>query len=330
MAMEKRRLGKNGPTVGMIGMGCMAMAGWYGARDDHEARRAIERAIDLGVSLFDTADTYGGGDNERFVGPILRPRRTDVFFATKWGVVWDERGWPVGVDGSPARCFKACEDSLTRLGFDHIDLYYLHRVDPNVPIEDSIGAMKRLVEQGKVRHIGVSEVNPTTLRRAHAVHPLAALQTEYSLWSREPERVLFKACAELGIGFVAYSPLGRGILTGAIKAASDVKENDIRSVLPRYQGANVDKNLKVLAAIRKIADEKKCSLPQLALAWIVNKQTNVVPIQGADRVPYVEENVGAAKVELSADDIARIDALSPIGAAAGERYPDQFMAEVDR
>jgi len=316
--------------VGMIGMGCMAMAGWYGGRDDSEARRAINRAIDLGVTMFDTADLYGGGDNERFVGPIVKPRRREVFFTTKWGHIWNERGWPNGVDGSPTRCAKACDDSLQRLGFDHIDLYYLHRVDPKVPIEDSIGAMKRLVEQGKVRHIGVSEVNPTTLRRAHGVHPIAALQTEYSLWSREPEQVLFKACEELGIGFVAYSPLGRGILTGAIKKASDINATDIRGTLPRYQGANVERNQQILANVRAIADAKGCTLAQLALAWIVAKQPNVVPIQGADRVAFVEENIGAANVKLTAADIAAIDALNPPNVAAGGRYPDEWMDEVNR
>ncbi|MSP51648.1 MAG: aldo/keto reductase [Alphaproteobacteria bacterium] len=328
--MEQRRLGKSGPAVGVIGMGCMAMAGWYGARDDSEARRAIDRAIDLGVTMFDTADLYGGGDNERFVGSIIKPRRGEVFFTTKWGHIWDDRGWPAGVNGTPERCAQACDDSLKRLGFDHIDLYYLHRVDPAVPIEESIGAMKRLVEQGKVRYIGVSEVNPRTLKRAHAVHPVTALQTEYSLWSREPEGEIFKACADLGIGFVAYSPLGRGILTGAIKKASDINATDIRGVLPRYQGENVQKNQRILAEVKKLADEKHCTLPQLALAWIITKQKGVVPIQGADRVAYVEENLGAVKVKLSDADVERIDALNRPGIAAGERYPQAFMDEVNR
>ena len=328
--MEQRRIGGNGPRVGVIGMGTMAMAGWYGERDDTAAAAAIGRAIDLGVTLFDTADLYGGGDNERFVGGVLAPHREGVVFATKWGHVWDDKGWPAGVNGRPERCIAACEDSLRRTGFDRIDLYYLHRVDPDVPIEESIGAMGRLVEQGKVRWIGVSETKAETLRRAHATHPLAALQTEYSLWSREPEAELFAACRELDIGFVGYAPLGRGLLSGAVKKVDDLPESDIRHALPRYQAGNIERNREAIARLEAMAADKGCTLPQLALAWIIRKQEDVVPIQGADRAAFVEENVGAAAVELDAADIARLDAANPAGVAAGGRYPDAWMDEVNR
>ena len=328
--MEQRQIGKTGPTVGILGMGTMAMAGWYGERDDTAAAAAINRALDLGITLFDTADLYGGGENERFVGGVLGPRRDEVTFATKWGHIWDEKGWPNGVNGRPERCIEACDDSLQRLGFDHIDLYYLHRVDPDVAIEETIGAMGRLVEQGKVRYIGVSETKSETLRRAHATHPITALQTEYSMWSREPEAELFNVCAEMGIGFVGYAPLGRGLLSGKVKKVDDMPETDIRHNLPRYQEGNIERNKVVIEQLEAMAAEKNCSLPQLALAWIIRKQDNVVPIQGADRVPFVEDNVGAAEVVLSDEDIARLDAANPADVAAGGRYPDAWMDEVNR
>ena len=328
--LEHRQIGSNGPSVGIIGMGTMAMAGWYGERDDTAATAAINRAIDLGITLFDTADLYGGGDNERFVGGVLKPRRDKVIFATKWGHIWDEKGWPNGVNGRPERCFEACDDSLQRLGFDHIDLYYLHRVDPDVAIEDTIGAMSRLVEQGKVRWIGGSETKSETLRRAHETHPVTALQTEYSLWSREPEDELFNVCNELGIGFVGYAPLGRGLLSGKIKKVDDMPETDIRHNLPRYQEGNIERNKEMIEKLEQMAAEKDCSLPQLALAWIIRKQSNVVPIQGADRVPFVEDNAAAVDVDLSEEDMARIDAANPDGVAAGGRYPDAWMDEVNR
>ena len=328
--MRQRRIGKGGPSVGNIGMGCMAMAGWYGTRDDTAAARAINRAIDLGITLFDTSDLYGGGENERFVGKVIGRRRGEVFFGTKFGCTWDPTGRPVGVCATPSYCQQACEDSLERLGFDHIDIYYLHRVDLDVPIEETVGAMSRLVEQGKVRWIGMSETKPETLRRAHATYPVTALQTEYSLWSREPEDGLFALCEDLGIGFVAYSPLGRGLLTGAVKSLDDLPEDDLRRHIPRFQGSRLKRNWQLIEEMRSIASDKGCTLPQLALAWILNKQAGVVPIQGADRVPLLEENAGATGIELAGPDIDRLDAVNPPGVAAGERYPDEWMDEVNR
>ncbi|MFO1061599.1 MAG: aldo/keto reductase [Dongiaceae bacterium] len=328
--MEQRRVGRDGPTVGAIGMGCMAMAGWYGSRDDGEAERAIRRAVELGITLFDTSDLYGGGDNEIFLGRAIKGLRDRIVLSTKFGNTWDERGWPNGVNGRPDYCRSACEASLRRLGVDHIDLYYLHRVDPDVPVEESIGAMADLVRAGKIGHIGVSEVNPKTLRRAHATHRLAALQTEYSLWSREPETELFALCAELGIGFVGYSPLGRGLLTGAIAKTDDLAPTDIRRELPRFQEGNIERNQLLLAEMRRIAAARGCSLPQLALAWILGKQPDLVPIQGADRSRYVEENAAAAAIRLTPAELAALDAVNPPGAAAGGRYPEAWMAEVNR
>ena len=328
--MRQRRIGSHGPSVGNIGMGCMAMAGWYGTRDDRAAAQAINRAIDLGVTLFDTADLYGGGENERFVGEVIGQRRGRVVFGTKFGCTWDNAGRPVGVCATPAYCQQACEDSLARLGFDHIDIYYLHRVDLDVPIEETVGAMSRLIEQGKVRWIGMSETRPETLRRAHATHPVTALQTEYSLWSREPEDGLFELCEEFGIGFVAYAPLGRGLLTGAVKSLDDLPEDDLRRHIPRFQGDRLARNYELIEAMRSIAADKGCTLPQLALAWVLGKQANVVPIQGADRVPFVEENAAAAEIELTAAEIGRLDAANPPGIAAGERYPEAWMGEVNR
>lgn len=328
--MKQRTLGPNGPEVGAIAMGCMAMAGWYGTRDDDAAIAAIHRAVDLGITLFDTSDLYGAGDNELLVGRAIKGRRDKIVLSTKFGNTWDERGWPNGVNGRPDYCHSACDASLKRLGVDVIDLYYLHRVDPDVPVEETIGAMKQLVEAGKVRYIGVSEVNGKTLQRAHAVHPLAALQTEYSLWSRDPETELFDLCEKLGIGFVAYAPLGRGLLSGQIKSPDDLPEGDIRRVLPRFQVENLKKNESLIAYIRDLATEKGCTPAQLALAWILCKQSNVVPLQGGDRVPFIEENASAVDVVLSADEIAKLDAANPPHAAQGGRYPDDWMDEVNR
>ena len=328
--MKTRRLGDSGPEVSAIGLGCMAMAGWYGTRDDREATATIHRAIDLGITFLDTADLYGAGENEIFAGRAVRDHRNRVFFATKFGNTWDERGWPVGVNGRPEYAAKACDASLARLGFDHIDLYYLHRVDPDVPIEETVGAMSRLVDAGKVRYIGISEAGPDSLRRGHAVHPFAALQTEYSLWSRDPERGLFALCKELAIGFVAYSPLGRGMLTGRIRRVDELPESDIRKLLPRFDQDNIDRNRGLLDLLAEMAIEHRCTLPQLALAWILQKQPKVVPIQGADRRRYLEENAGALEVTLTSEAIARLDAAMPPGAAAGARYPDDMMKQIDR
>ena len=328
--MRQRRVGNDGPMVGTIGMGCMAMAGWYGTRDDAAAAEAINRGIDLGITLFDTADLYGGGDNERFVGEAIGRRRGEVVFGTKFSCTWDNAGRPNGVCATPAYCQQACEDSLARLGFDHVDIYYLHRVDLEVPIEETVGAMSRLVEQGKVRWIGMSETMPETLRRAHATHKVTALQTEYSLWSREPEDGLFDLCEELGIGFVAYAPLGRGLLTGAVRSLDDLPQDDLRRHIPRFQGDHLVRNRQLIEAMHSIATDKGCTLPQLALAWILNRQAKVVPIQGADRVPFVEENVAAAEVGLTAAEIIRLEAANPPGIAAGERYPEEWMDEINR
>lgn len=329
--MQQRKIGNDGPSVGSIGMGCMAMAGWYGTRDDTAAAEAINQAIDLGITLFDTADLYGGGDNERFVSEVIGHRRSEIIFGTKFGCTWDHSGRPTGVCGTPTYCQKACEDSLSRLRFDHIDVYYLHRVDLDVPIEETVGAMSRLVEQGKVRWIGLSEAGPETLRRANSTYPVTALQTEYSLWSREPEKEAFGLCEELGIGFVGYSPLGRGLLAGAVKNLEDLPQDDLRRNIPRFQGDHLERNRQLAEEVmRSIADSKGCTLPQLALAWILNKQPNVLPIQGADRVPFVQENVAAAEIELTTDEITRLDNANPIGIAAGDRYPDEWMDEIDR
>jgi len=328
--MLQRKLGRDGPSVGAIGMGCMAMAGWYGTRDDEAAIAAVHRAVDLGITLFDTSDLYGGGDNERLVGKALEGRRDKVILSTKFGNTWDEKGWPNGVNGKPDYCRSACDDSLKRLGVDVIDLYYLHRVDPDVPVEDTIGAMADLVAAGKVRYIGVSEVNPTTLRKAHAVHPVTALQTEYSLWSREPESDLLALCDELGIGFVGYAPLGRGLLTGQIRSPDDLPEGDIRRVLPRFQVDALKRNEKLVAYIRDLAASKGCTPAQLALAWILAKQPNVVPLQGADRAPFVEENAQAANVSLTAEEVAQLDAANPPEAVSGGRYPEAWMDEINR
>jgi aryl-alcohol dehydrogenase-like predicted oxidoreductase len=328
--MQQRRIGRDGPLVGAIGMGCMAMAGWYGTRDDDAAIAAVHRAVDLGISLFDTSDLYGGGDNERLVGRALAGRRDRVVLSTKFGNTWDDRGWPNGVNGRPDYCRSACDASLKRLGVDVIDLYYLHRVDPEVPVEDTIGAMAGLVAAGKVRHIGVSEVNPNTLRRAHAVHPISALQTEYSLWSREPETELFALCDQLGIGFVGYAPLGRGLLAGQIKSPDDLPEGDIRRVLPRFQADALKRNEKLVARIRELAAAKRCTPAQLALAWILVRQPNVVPLQGADRAPLVEENAGAVDVALSSAEVADLDAANPPEAVTGGRYPEAWMEEINR
>lgn len=306
------------------------MAGWYGTRDDDAAVAAIHRAVDLGVTLFDTSDLYGGGDNEKLVGKALKDRRDKVVLSTKFGNTWDEKGWPNGVNAKPEYAKKAIDASLSRLGVDVIDLYYLHRVDPDVPVEESIGAMSEMVKEGKVRYIGVSEVNPDTLQRAHATHPLTALQTEYSLWSREPETELFALCDRLGIGFVGYAPLGRGLLSGTIKSPDDLPEGDIRRVLPRFQTENLKRNEKLLEYLRKLSAEKGCTPAQLALAWILKVQSNVIPLQGADRAPFVEENVGAIDVNLSDDEVAKISAANLPGGVEGGRYPEEWMDEINR
>lgn len=327
--MRMRKLGREGPEVSAIGLGCMGMSDFYGGRDEAEALATIDRALALGVAFFDTADMYGLGENEMLLGRALRGRRHSVFLATKFGVVRGGGGEFLGVNGRPEYVRSACENSLRRLGMETIDLYYQHRVDPKTPIEDTVGAMSDLVREGKVRYLGLSEAAPATIRKAHAVHPIAALQTEYSLWSREPEGALLSTLRELGVAFVAYSPLGRGFLTGRIKSAQDLPPADYRRNSPRFQGENLEKNLDLLRAAESIAHEKSCTLAQLALAWVLAQGEDILPIPGTKRRQYLEENVGALKVTLTDEDLARIARALPTGAAAGTRYPAQAMATLN-
>lgn len=331
--MQTRVLGRDGPVVSALGLGCMGMSAFYGGRgDDAAAIQVIHRALERGVTLLDTADMYGPHTNEVLVGRAIADRRAQVFLATKFGVrldVYDPQAR--GVDGRPEYVQAACEASLQRLGVDHIDLYYQHRVDPNVPIEDTVGAMARLVEQGKVRYLGLSEAAPETIRRAHAVHPITALQTEYSLWSREPEHNgVLHTVRELGIGFVPYSPLGRGFLTGAIRSPEDFEDGDYRRNSPRFQGENFARNLALVEQVNAIAAAKGVSPGQLALAWVLAQGDDLVPIPGTKRLAYLEENLGALDVVLDADELARIDAVFPVDVAAGARYPAASIGSVHR
>jgi aryl-alcohol dehydrogenase-like predicted oxidoreductase len=329
--METRRLGRGQLEVSAEGLGCMGMSDFYAGRDDAESTATIERALDLGVTLLDTADMYGPFKNEELVGRAIKGRRDEVVVATKFGIMRDPNNPNVrGVNGRPEYVRQACEGSLRRLGVDVIDLYYQHRVDPATPIEETVGAMARLVEEGKVRFLGLSEAGADTLRRANAVHPITALQSEYSLWSRDPEDENLRACRELGVGFVAYSPLGRGFLTGQIKSFDDLAEDDYRRHSPRFQGENFQKNLDLVARIEEIAREKNCTAAQLALAWVMAQGTDIVPIPGTKRRKYLEENLGALDVRLSQDDLRRIDEVAPKGAAAGTRYPEAMMSAVNR
>jgi aryl-alcohol dehydrogenase-like predicted oxidoreductase len=324
--MQKRTLGQ-GLEVSAMGLGCMGMSEFYGHGDEDEAIRTIHRALELGIDFLDTADMYGPFTNEKLVGRAIADRRDDVVLATKFGNVRGENGERLGIDGSPEYVHKACDASLRRLGTDHIDLYYQHRVDQTVPIEETVGAMAELVQQGKVRHLGLSEASPQTIRRAHAVHPITALQTEYSLWTRDPEADVLPTVRELGIGFVAYSPLGRGFLTGRFTSPDDFPEGDFRANHPRFQGENFQANLDLVERVKAIADEKGCTPGQLGLAWVLRQGDDVVPIPGTKRVHYLEENAGAADVELTDEDLARLDDVAPLGAAAGDRYAD--MSSID-
>jgi aryl-alcohol dehydrogenase-like predicted oxidoreductase len=326
--MQQRVLGRNGLRVSAMGLGCMGMSEFYGASNESEAIATIHRALDLGVNFLDTADMYGPFTNEKLVGKAINDRRDQVVLATKFGNMRGEDGAFLGVNGAPDYVRKSCDASLQRLGVDVIDLYYQHRVDTKTPIEDTIGAMAELVQAGKVRHLGMSEAAPATIRRAHAVHPITALQTEYSLWSRDPEDEILPTVRELGIGFVAYSPLGRGFLTGRFKSLDDLDLSDYRRNSPRFKGENFRKNLDVVERIEELAKEKGVTASQLALAWVLHRGDDIVPIPGTKHVKYLEENIGAASVNLTDEDLRRIDEVAPKGVAAGERYPD--MSHVNK
>ena len=327
--MQTRTLGRNGPTVSALGLGCMGMSEFYGQGDDSESIATIHRALDLGVTLIDTSNAYGPYTNEELVGRAIADRRDQVVLATKFGIVRDP-GNPRsrGVNGRPEYVKQAAEASLKRLGVDHIDLYYQHRVDPETPIEETVGALAELVQEGKIRYIGLSEAAPDTLRRANAVHQITALQTEYSLWSRDPEDEILPTCRELGIGFVAYSPLGRGFLTGAIQSIDDLDADDYRRFSPRFQGENFQRNLDLVTTIGELAADTAVTPAQLALAWVLAQGEDIVPIPGTKRRKYLEENLAASDLTLSLEDLRALDAALPRGAAVGDRYPD--MTAVNR
>jgi aryl-alcohol dehydrogenase-like predicted oxidoreductase len=328
--MESRSLGSQGLVVSALGLGCMGMSEFYSPRDNDESTRTIHRAIDAGITLIDTADMYGPFTNERLVGAAIRDRREQVVIATKFGQKRGEDGKHLGIDGSPGYVHSACDASLQRLGVDTIDLYYQHRVDAKVPIEDTVGAMAELVGAGKVRCLGLSEPSAQTIRRAHAVHPITAIQSEYSLWTRDPEDDVLATCAALGIGFVPYAPLGRGFLTGRFRTTADIEAGDRRHDHPRFHEEHFNRNLGIVRRLEPIAQAKGCTLAQLALAWLLSRSHSIVPIFGAKHVHYVEENIGALSVHLAPEDLLQIEQAAPRGSTSGARYPAAGLATLNR